>query len=215
MIGVYLRVSTTKKRKGGNNRQYVQDFEMQKRAILAYITTNRKPNAKYKIYEERMSGGNDKRPVLKQLIDDTKKKRIKEVMVYNVARFSRHADHAYRIYLDFLERKIPFTSVTEPIGDFVEDFPLRKSLFMIFAELAERERILTSQRIKEGIARRKAKGTYFGNGHVCTPKMVKDIKAKRAEGLTIVKLAEMFGVSPSTIVNVTKDRYKLPPSTSS
>jgi DNA invertase Pin-like site-specific DNA recombinase len=80
-----------------------------------------------------------------------------------------------------------------------------KALFGMLGVFAEFERSMIQERVKAGMARAKAKGTKSGNPigrPQVAPKVEDRIRALRAEGLGMVKIARTAGCGVSTVQRV-------------
>lgn len=72
-------------------------------------------------------------------------------------------------------------------------------LVAILGAIATFERQMILARTGEGRARAKANGTRFGRKPTLSAYQMAQAKALRAEGRTLVEIAQLFGVSHSTI----------------
>lgn len=110
------------------------------------------------IYQEKLSGKNDKRPELKKML-----KSVKEgdtIVVMKLDRLGRSLRDLIQIVNDLSERKVHFIS----LGDnFDTTTPQGRFVFHLMGSLAEFERSLILERITGGIAHAQKHGTKSGN----------------------------------------------------
>ena len=161
-IAIYCRVSTDEqaKNKEGSITSQIQ------RLHLKVEEKNRNENGKWgKVVDtykdEAYSGKNTDRPEFQRLISDIKKKRIDTVMVTELSRLSRSVT-------DFLN----FVNDMEKLGcdficlqyDFDTTSPAGRVFMTIIMALAQFERELTAERIKNNFHARALRGLSNG-GH--------------------------------------------------
>ena len=148
-IVIYARYSS--------DRQTEQSIEGQLRVCEEYAKRN---NLKIiKCYIDRaMTGTNDNRPEFLQMIEDSKMKLFKYILVYKLDRFSRNKyDNA--IYKHKLAQNgVRVISATEAISDTPEGL-LLEGLLEMFAELYSKD---LSEKVKRGMRESALKGNYFG-----------------------------------------------------
>lgn len=74
-----------------------------------------------------------------------------------------------------------------------------KMLVTVMAALAEMEKDMLIERTNAGIARAKEQGKKFGRPLTIIPAVLKELCAKKAEGLTLDQLQAAYGVPRNTI----------------
>lgn len=108
--------------------------------------------------ERAMTGTNDRRPALQQMLSDSKKKNFQFVLVYKLDRFSR-SRYDSAINRAVLEKNgVRLLSVTEPISDTPEGIILDSML----AGMAEYYSAELSQKVKRGLKESRIKGLFTG-----------------------------------------------------
>lgn len=138
MIIGYFRVSTDK-----------QEIERQRRILKEYGVEE--------IFEEKKSGKNAERAELKRMLDYARKGDV--IFVESISRIARNTRDFYNI-LDILEEKeVAFKSAKEEIDT---KTPRGRFMLNIFASLAELEREMIVERVREGVAIAKEQGKYKG-----------------------------------------------------
>lgn len=131
-----------------------------------------------------ISGSKDSRPELNRLMADAKRRKFDAVVVYRFDRFARSTRHLVNALAEFNALGIQFISMHENIDT---SLPHGRLVFGIFASIAEFERDLIRERVRSGIANRKAKGLRIGRKPI-TLDPVK-LAALRGQGCTIREIA--------------------------
>jgi DNA invertase Pin-like site-specific DNA recombinase len=177
---LYARVSTL------NNGQ---DVSMQVREFEEFCAS-RRWTAVDRYIDTGISGSKDSRPELNRLMADAKRRKFDAVVVYRFDRFARSTRHLVNALAEFNALGIQFISMHEGIDT---NTPNGRLVFGIFASIAEFERDLIRERVRSGIANRKAKGLRTGRRPV---KIDLDcIRQLRADGQTIRQIAQLLGIS--------------------
>lgn len=169
----YIRVSSTG-----------QNLQAQREAVL-------KAGAE-KIFEEKASGADGKRPVFKQCLDYLREGDV--LIVTKADRFARSSADllsnlkaltAKGVEVSFLDQKQ--LSTTEKYGKF---------MLTVLAGVAELERELIKERQQAGIAAAKKRGVKFGRPATVDQKATAaKIKELVAEGMSMSAAAKACGIS--------------------
>src|SRR3984893_18022564 len=146
---LYGRVSTNDKG---------QDVGMQVREFHEFCA-RRQWEVVDEYVDHGISGSKDSRPELNRLMADAKRRRFDAVIVYRFDRFARSTRHLVNALAEFSALGIQFISMHEGIDT---STPNGRMVFGIFASIAEFERDLIRERVRSGIANRKAKGLRIG-----------------------------------------------------
>src|SRR5438445_10367846 len=177
---LYARVSTL------NNGQ---DVSMQVREFEEFCAS-RRWTAIDRYIDTGISGSKDSRLELNRLMADAKRRKFDAVVVYRFDRFARSTRHLVNALAEFNALGIQFISMDEDIDT---STPNGRLVFGIFASIAEFERDLIRERVRSGIANRKAKGLRVGRKPV---KIDMDrLRQLKAQGQTIRQIAQTLGVS--------------------
>jgi DNA invertase Pin-like site-specific DNA recombinase len=181
---LYARVSTL------NNGQ---DVSMQVREFEEFCAS-RKWTVADRYIDNGISGSKDSRPEMNRLMADAKRRKFDAVVVYRFDRFARSTRHLVNALAEFNALGIQFISMHEGIDT---STPNGRLVFGVFASIAEFERDLIRERVRSGIANRKAKGLRTGRKPV---KIDADkLRRLQAEGQTIRQIAEATGHSRSLV----------------
>jgi DNA invertase Pin-like site-specific DNA recombinase len=154
------------------------------------------------IYADTASGKNADRP---QLAACLKALRPGDTLVvWRLDRLGRNLPDLVRIVGELEQKGVAFESLTERIET---GSAAGKLVFHVFAALAEFERNLIRERTKAGLAAARARGRQGGRRPKLTPAQVREIKELvDAKQLPIKRIAELYGVSRTTIYKVTPSR---------
>src|SRR5215470_17771677 len=183
-IAIYARVSTADKG---------QDPEMQLRELREYCE-RRGWTVSAEYVDVGVSGSKDSRPQLNRLMADAKRRKLDTVLVWKLDRFGRSLKHLVAALGEFEALGIAFVSLRD---SFDLTTPAGRLMFNMVASFAEFERDLIRERVRAGIANRRAKGFSVGRKPVSIDSA--KLNALRSEGRTIREIADTLGVSRSLV----------------
>jgi len=136
----YVRVSTKEQHEG--------------RQVTAMESRGIPPD---RIFTEKLSGKDTKRPMLQSLINTVCEGDI--LVVESISRFARNTRDLLSLVEQLTKKGVDFVSLKEHIDTTT---PTGRFMLTIFAAVAELEREHILQRQAEGIANAKARGVRFG-----------------------------------------------------
>src|SRR5499433_3805017 len=171
---LYARVSTADKG---------QDPEMQLRELREYCE-RRGWTISAEFVDVGVSGSKDSRPQLNKLMADAKQRRFDAILVWKLDRFGRSLKHLVSALGEFEALGIAFASLRDA---FDLSTPAGRLMLNMVASFAEFERDLIRERVKAGIANRRAKGFRVGRKPVSIDPS--KLHALRSEGRTIREIA--------------------------
>lgn len=155
-----------------------------------------------RLYLDKMSGKNNKRPQLQEMLNYIREGDT--VVVESISRLARSTRDLLDIVEQFNLKKVSFVSLKELIDT---DTPQGKFVLTIFAALSELEREYIRQRQYEGIAIAKREGRYKG-------RKPKEIDQTELEGLVErwkrgeikqAYICKKLGISRSTLARKIKE----------
>ena len=177
---LYARVSTVDKG---------QDPKMQLRELREYCQ-RRGWTITSEYVDVGVSGSKDSRPQLNKLMSDAKQRRFDAILCWKLDRFGRSLKHLVSALGEFEALGVAFVSLRD---SFDLTTPAGRLMFNMVASFAEFERDLIRERVKAGIANRRAKGFRVGRKPVSINSA--KLQALRSEGRTIREIADALGVS--------------------
>ena len=207
----YMRISTKEER--GK-----QKFTRQEQAISRWCKENDVEITERRIYKDDASGKSFDRPAWKELEEDLNCGDT--VVMKDICRFTREYENGFNKYMEFLDKGINLVFIDNPtvstsyirsmmeVADKQSNRIARKSLkdtieLLLLVELdrAEKEREITVQRIRDGIAASdKKSGRKTGQLDKMTPELEIDIRAFLADrSIKQVDLMNKYNISRNTL----------------
>lgn len=201
-VCLFLRVSTVK-----------QDYDRQLTDLKSYC--EHRGFELTKIIASVVTGTNtfNKRPDLQELFSIADQGLINKVVVTEVSRIGRNAKDIWNTinYLHARKISIVFKSLggIESLDEHGQETFVTNVIISIYAELAQEEKRILSERIRSGLAHAKKKGKQIGRPEGTMsdtdllkryPSLVKDIKS----GLSLRKCEKVHEVSRGTVIKVKK-----------
>lgn len=148
-----------------------------------------------KLFQEKISGSNRKRPELERMLDQLRENDV--VIVHKLDRLARSTRDLLDIAETIRLAGAGLKSLNEPWADTTS--PAGKMVLTVFSGIAEFERELILERTSTGRHAAKERGVQFGR----PPKLdqEKTLLAQRLidEGQSIKQVAKTFGVHPATL----------------
>jgi DNA invertase Pin-like site-specific DNA recombinase len=183
-IFLYCRVSTGMQQTG---------LESQVRALREYCKRFNLTN--YEIFEdENQSGTKKSRPALDEMMKRVRSGDCEKVIVYSFSRFARSVSHLLSALQEFENLGVKFISMSESIDT---GTPIGRALFTILGSVAQLERDLIAERVKNGLANAKAKGIHIGRHKLRDSNLIRKLLA--TEGMTYREAARISRCSTGAI----------------
>lgn len=180
---LYCRVSTGNQSTG---------LEAQVRALRDYCS--RYSISDHVIYEdENQSGVKSSRPALDRMMNDVRGGLIEKVIVYSFSRYARSVTHLLRALEEFKKTNVGFVSITESIDT---NTPLGSAVFTILGAVAQLERDLIAERVRNGLANAKAKGVRLGRAKTRDGDLIRKL---RASGMTYRQISQIAKCSSGAV----------------
>lgn len=148
-MALYARVST---------RDKDQDPELQLAAMREYTAARGWDAVEY--VDLAAAGDLAHRTRWAELLRDAGRRRVDRVLVWKVDRAFRSTLHALRTLEDFAHAGVGFASLTQPELD--TSSPTGRLVFTVLAAVAEMERELIADRVREGMKHAKSRGVRIG-----------------------------------------------------
>lgn len=185
IVALYARVSTDK-----------QDEQLQLPRLREYAA-----NKGFKVfgeYSDKASGKNADRPGWKALMSDVYRGEIEAVVVVKLDRIMRSLAQMLEVFETFSNLKVEIITLNQ--GPMNLTSSMGKLQARLLAMLAEWEAEIISERTKEGLEARKAKGVKLGR-HPDKGFPVHTIALMRLEGKSWYAISKLTGIPRTTLNN--------------
>lgn len=154
-----------------------------------------------------VSGGKESRPALDELMKDARRRKFDIVLVVKFDRFARSARHLLNALDEFRSLGIDFCSLHDAVDTTT---PYGKAMFTIAGAMAELERELIRQRVKNGVQKARERGRQLGR-----PRIKVDLERVQLlvkEGRSCNYIGKVLGISRMTVAKVLAEnpRQKMP-----
>lgn len=180
---IYCRVSTSDQASG---------LDSQIRAMKEFC--ERQGVTDYELFtDEGISGAKESRPALNRMMEAVETGSISHVAVYSFSRFARSTTHLLKALEKFQKLGCEFISLTEQIQT---NSPMGRAFFTVIAAIAQLERELIVERVKNGLKAARARGKHIGRKKLRNSEM---IRALRAKGLTYRAIADLCACSHGSV----------------
>lgn len=152
-----------------------------------------------RVFEEKQSGADRHRPVLKELVEWVREGDL--VRVWSIDRLARSQADLLDIVTQLRAKGCGIEFVTErlrfsPNG---EDTPTDTLMFQIFGSFAEFERRVSRARQAEGIAKAKAQGKYKGRAPKIDAQVVKRARELEALGVSKAEIGRQLSLGRTSV----------------
>jgi DNA invertase Pin-like site-specific DNA recombinase len=143
------------------------------------------------------------RPVLERLMADARLRKFDVVVVWKLDRFARSMKQFVSNVLELDQAGVRFVAPNQGI-DTDKQNPLGKFIMHILAAFAELERDMIVERVRAGVAEAQRQGIHCGR-----PKRIfrrDEMRALKARGLSLRKIAKELGLPLSTVADALKGK---------
>ena len=152
-----------------------------------------------KIYEEKLSGTDDKRPKLQECLDYVREGDT--LVVTRLDRLARSTLHLCEIAKLLESKGVSLVVIDQSIDTSTSSGRL---LFNMLGAIAQFETEIRAERQAEGIRKALNKGVKFGRKALLEEEQIKRLKEKRGQGVTIKELMNEFGIGKVSVYNYLK-----------
>ncbi len=180
-IGLYCRVSTGE-----------QNVEMQLNELREFCKS-RGWEIVREYCDQGYSGTNADRPMLKALMTDVRARKVDAVLCWKLDRLFRSLKHTVLTLNEFADLGVTFVSLRDQIDMSTAAGRLMMHMISSFSEF---EAALIKERVRAGLANRKAKGLRLGR----TPQIdrIKVLKLRK-QGMSLSQIAKAVGSTKSGV----------------
>lgn len=151
-VALYARVST---------RDKDQDPELQLVPLREYMASRGWVASEY--IDEASAADLHRRTAWRQLMEDARRRRIDRVLVWKLDRAFRSTLHALRTLEELDGWGVGFACLTQELDT---TSPTGRLVFTVLAAVAEMERSLIADRVREGMAHARRQGKHIGRPRV-------------------------------------------------
>ena len=127
------------------------------------------------------------------MMKDVREGLIEKVIVYSFSRYARSVTHLLRALEEFRKMNVGFVSITESIDT---NTPLGAAVFTILGAVAQLERDLIAERVRNGLANARAKGVRIGRLKTRDSDLIRKL---RASGMTYRQIATISKCSAGAV----------------
>ena len=148
-----------------------------------------------KVFTDRISGATSSRPELDALLAFARAHDV--IVVLSLDRLGRDTRQLLTWVDELRERQIHLRILQLGVDTAT---PAGQMVLTVIAALAQMEREVLSQRVREGLASAKARGRIGGKPRSLTEMQRVEVQRLAADGRPTGEIAELFGVSPRTVL---------------
>ncbi len=190
-VGIYLRVST-----------HGQTVENQ-RLELQRVAEQRGWNIVGEYVDHGISGtkGRDKRPALDRLATDAAQGRLDMVAAWSIDRIGRSLGHLVGFVDELREQGVGLYLHQQQVDT---STAAGRAFLQMAGVFAEFERATIVERVNAGLARARAQGKKLGRPTSVDGRTENRIRALRAKGFGMLRIAREVGCGTSTVQRVCK-----------
>lgn len=155
-----------------------------------------------KVFEEKASAKDAKRPVLAECVEFLREGDT--LHVHSIDRLARNLRDLEQIVSDLNGKGVVVQFHKEGLTFTGEDNPTQTLLFQMIGAVAQFERAIIKERQREGIAIAKTKGKYKGRKAKLSDEQAQEIRERADKGEPKAHLAKEYGVSRQTLYQYLK-----------
>lgn len=196
-IAAYVRVSTSGK-KADKRDEFRQTTKSQRLAIRQWAENSHIPPSEIVWYEDRQTGKTMERKALTRLLKHVQDGKVDCVVVFDLSRFARNLLEGLQVLAD-LAKRIRVVSVSENI-DFGNSTGMLIAQIML--ALAEWQRKNIVEKVKLGLAARKAEGKPLGRPQ--NTERLQQIRKWYDEGMPVAEICQRLNCSPQNTYKALK-----------
>jgi DNA invertase Pin-like site-specific DNA recombinase len=149
--------------------------------------------------DENQSGAKSSRPALDSMMNSIREGECSKVVVYSFSRYARSVGHLLKALEEFRKLEVDFVSVTEQIDT---NSTMGRAFFGLIAVMAQLERELIIERVRNGLANAKAKGVRLGREKKRDSHLIRSL---RLSGLTYREIGKIAKCSSGCVAAEIRD----------
>lgn len=156
-----------------------------------------------KIFEEKITGTNRKRPQLLKALGAIQSGDT--LIVTSLDRLARSTHNLFQLTQMLEDKEAGFKSLREPWADTTS--PMGKFLLAVFSGLSELEGSLIRERTEEGRIAAQQRGVKFGRKLKLTSHQREEVQRMLNEGIALRAVARHFNVGVATIDRIKNNAF--------
>lgn len=163
--------------------------------------------------DKGISGAKERRPALDEMMKQARMRKFNHVGVTALDRLGRSTKHMLLMMEEFRHLNISMISMREGIE---MNSPIGQLIMTVISSIAQLERSLISERIKNALAAKKMAAAVTGSGWRCgrlpavNNETANQIFKLRHEGLSIRQIAKQLEIGKSTVQRAIKELSQEP-----
>ena len=157
-----------------------------------------------KIFQEKMSGTNDKRPRLKACLEYVREG--DSLVITRLDRLARSTLHLCQIAAELEHKKVDLQVLDQNINT---SDATGRLLFNMLGAIAQFETEIRAERQAEGIRRAKERGVKLGKKKKLTNEQIAELQTKRSEGVLIKTLMKDYDISKASVYRYLAEKQPL------
>ncbi len=143
------------------------------------------------------SGAKRSRPALDALLRAARRREVDAVAVTKLDRLARSVRHLHELADELAAAGVDLVVLDQEINT---ASPAGRLLFTVLGAIAEFERDLIRERVREGIAAARRRGAVFGRPRALDRRGVERARRLRAAGRSLRYVARVLDVAPATVL---------------
>ncbi len=157
--------------------------------------------------DKGISGSRERRPALDEMLVRARKQEFEIIAVSALDRLGRNTKHMLTLIDDLKNHSVSIVSLREGI-DFSS--PMGQMMLTVISAIAQLERSLISERIKNALAAKKIAAIENGNGWRCgrpnqvTAAIKNQVMSLRRDGKSLRTIAKEVGIGKTSVIRILK-----------
>ena len=153
-----------------------------------------------KIFQEKKSGVNDKRPQLQTCLEYVRQGDT--LVVTKLDRLARSTLHLCQIAAELEQKQVDLQVLDQNIDT---NSATGRLLFNMLGAIAQFETEIRAERQREGIQKARQRGVQFGRQKTLDREQVAELQERRGQGVLIKTLMQDYGISKTSVYRYLKE----------
>ena len=158
-----------------------------------------------KIFQEKMSGTNDKRPRLKACLEYVREG--DSLVITRLDRLARSTLHLCQIAAELEHLKVDLQVLDQNINT---SDATGRLLFNMLGAIAQFETEIRAERQAEGIRKAKERGVKLGKKKKLTSEQIVELQSRRKKGVLIKTLMKEYNISKASVYRYLGEKQPAP-----